>query len=381
MLTQSAREELENQQYRIVGNHSAVKVCGWTKNMIKGEGGCYKLTFYGIMSNQCMQMTTSISCANRCTFCWRGYKAPVSKDWKWAVDDPKEIIEGSKKAHRKLLSGFGGSKNANPKVYEKSKTIKHVALSLTGEPIFYPRINEAIEEFNKQGVSTFLVTNAQYPEQIRDLKPVTQLYISVDAPTKETLKHIDNPLFKDNWERMLQSLDYLAQKKQRTCIRLTMVKDVNNHAFEKYAELIKRGNSDFVEIKAYMFVGASTLRLKKDNMPKHEEVVAYAKELEKYLPEYEIVSEHISSRVVMLAKKKFKIDGKWHTWIDFEKYHELVNSGNNFSTDDYLKETPHTGLSGKKTDDFIPKRARKKMMRKQAAISSGDTVQTIPDTL
>ena len=26
--------ELENQGYRIVGNHSAIKICGWTKNSI-----------------------------------------------------------------------------------------------------------------------------------------------------------------------------------------------------------------------------------------------------------------------------------------------------------------------------------------------------------
>ena len=71
MLTETAKQELEKQQYRVVGDHSAVKICGWTKNMIRGEGGCYKLKFYGIMSNQCMQMSTSISCANRCTFCWR----------------------------------------------------------------------------------------------------------------------------------------------------------------------------------------------------------------------------------------------------------------------------------------------------------------------
>ena len=95
MLTETAKQELEKQQYRVIGSHSAVKICGWTKNMIRGEGGCYKLKFYGIMSNQCMQMSTSISCANRCTFCWRGYKAPVAKEWKWKVDDPEEIIEDS----------------------------------------------------------------------------------------------------------------------------------------------------------------------------------------------------------------------------------------------------------------------------------------------
>src|SRR6056300_723680 len=135
MLSEYAEKVLKKQSYGLVGSHSAVKTCGWTKKMLKGEGGCYKLTFYGIMSNQCMQMTTSISCANRCTFCWRGYKAPVSKEWKWGIDDPSFIIDEALKTHHQFLIGFKGSPNANKFMYNKSTTAKHVALSLTGEPI------------------------------------------------------------------------------------------------------------------------------------------------------------------------------------------------------------------------------------------------------
>ena len=213
MLTPGAIKALEKQQYRVVGdhNHSAVKICGWTKNMIKGLGGCYKLKFYGIMSHQCMQMTTSISCANRCSFCWRGYKAPVAKEWKWGVDEPQQILDESLVQQKKLLNGFGGNPKAIVAAYKASNTVKHVALSLTGEPIIYPRMNELLDLFNKAGISTFLVTNAQYPDQIRDLKPVTQLYISIDAPNKELLKEIDVPLFDDYWERLNDSLDHLAR--------------------------------------------------------------------------------------------------------------------------------------------------------------------------
>ena len=283
MLTPEAKAELEKQQYRIVGDHSAVKVCGWTKNMIKGKGGCYKLKFYGIMSNQCLQMTTSLSCANRCTFCWRGYKAPVSKEWTWNVNDPEMIFEGSKEAHHKLLVGFAGSDKKVDKIYEDSKEIKHVALSLTGEPIIYPKINELLVKYNKDGVSTFMVTNAQYWEQIRDLEPVTQLYLSIDAPNKELLKEVDKPLFTDYWERMNKSLDELAKKKERTCIRLTMIKGVNDVDPEKYAKLIEKGKADFIEVKSYMHVGASQGRLGRENMPLHEEVVVFSKELVKFL--------------------------------------------------------------------------------------------------
>ena len=366
MLTPEAKAELEKQQYRIVGSHSAVKTCGWTKNMINGNGGCYKLKFYGIMSNQCMQMTTSLSCANRCTFCWRGYKAPVSKEWTWSVDDPNMILEESKKAHHKLLVGFGGSEVANKAAYEKSKEIRHVALSLTGEPITYPRINELIYGFHKDNISTFLVTNSQYPEQIKNLKPITQLYCSVDAPTKEMLKEVDKPLFTDFWERMLLSLDYLAQKKQRTCIRLTMIKGINMDHVDKYAELMKRGSPDFIEVKAYMHVGPAMQRLSKENMPLHEEVIVFSKKLVKLLPDYEIVSEHIASRVVMFAKKKYNVDGVWKTWIDFPKFHELyheyLKTGKEFTSDDYMLETPQVGLSGKGTLHAMPEDKRKRYL-------------------
>ncbi len=367
MLTPETKAELEKQQYRIIGSHSAVKTCGWTRNMINGEGGCYKLKFYGIMSNQCLQMTTSISCANRCTFCWRGYKAPVSKEWGWDVDDPTMILEESKKAHHKLLVGFGGSDKANKASYEKSKSVRHVALSLTGEPITYPRINELIEQFHAQQISTFLVTNSQYPEQIRDLKPITQLYCSVDAPTKEMLKEVDKPLFPNYWERMLQSLDYLALKKQRTCIRLTMIKDVNMIFPERYAELVLRGSPDFIEVKAYMHVGPSQQRLSKENMPLHEEVVVFSKELAKHLPDYRIVSEHIPSRVVMFAKKKYKVNDRWYTWIDFPQFHrlydEFTKTGKEFSSDDYRLPTPQVGLSGKGTLDNMPEDVKKRYLK------------------
>jgi tRNA wybutosine-synthesizing protein 1 len=359
MLTQDAKDELIRQQYRIVGEHSAVKTCGWTKNMIKGKDGCYKLKFYGIMSSQCLQMTTSISCANRCIFCWRGYKAPVIKKWDWNIDDPKMILKEGIKVHHKLLEGFGGQPEAK-EMYNISKHIKHVALSLTGEPITYPKINELIGLFDKEGISTFMVTNAQYPEEIKNLSRVTQLYLSIDAPSKDILKKIDKPLFNDYWERMNKSLEYCAEKKDRTCIRLTIIKGLNDINPERYAELIKKGRPDFIEVKAYMHVGPSRERLKMEDMPWHEEIVKFTKELIKYLPDYEIVTEHVPSRVVMCARREFKKNDKWYTWIDFDKWHKLINSGEDFDKYDFLKETPQVGMSGRQ----IRKEVEEKIKRK-----------------
>lgn len=52
---------------------------------------------------------------------------------------------------------------------------KHCALSLVGEPIMYPEINTLVDELHRRRISTFLVTNAQFPEKIKMLKPVTQV--------------------------------------------------------------------------------------------------------------------------------------------------------------------------------------------------------------
>lgn len=53
----------------------------------------------------------------------------------------------------------------------------------------------------------------------RHLGPVTQLYVSVDAATREELKAIDRPLFSDFWERFKECLTLLRDKRQRTVYR------------------------------------------------------------------------------------------------------------------------------------------------------------------
>ncbi|MBI4043968.1 MAG: 4-demethylwyosine synthase TYW1 [Candidatus Diapherotrites archaeon] len=341
------KEELEHQHYRIIGHHSAVKVCGWTKNMLRGEGGCYKFKFYGIRSHQCMQMTVNLSCANRCTFCWRGYKAPVSREWNWEVDEPDFIIEESLRMHAQLLQGFGGNPYTSKAAYEQSKRVGHVALSLTGEPIAYPKINELCQKFHSKRISTFLVTNAQYPEAIENLHTVTQLYLSLDAPNKELLKKVDVPLFNDYWERYMQSIENASKKRFRKTARLTLVKGLNDVEPEKYAALIQKGDFDFVEVKGYMHVGESRQRLSREAMPDFAYVKAFGlRVLDHLKDEYEFVSEHVPSDVILLAKKKYNKK----TWIDFEQFFERMNVENppgNLDAMDYSTATKPVPESAK----------------------------------
>ncbi|MBS3135435.1 4-demethylwyosine synthase TYW1 [Candidatus Woesearchaeota archaeon] len=324
-------KQLEKQQYRLVGNHSAVKVCHWTKKMIKNEGGCYKFVFYGIRSHQCMQMTTSMFCANRCTFCWRGQKAPVSEEWYGPVDEPGWIIDEALKKHMSLLAGMGGNDKVPPKMMNAWKDVRHVALSLTGEPITYPRIEELLDEFHKRRASTFLVTNAQYPEQIEKIKKITQLYISVDAPSRDMLKEIDRPLFGDYYERLIKSLEAMSRKKFRRAIRLTIIKGKNDVDVEGYKKLIELGSPDFIEVKGYVHVGFSVYQLKKENMPYHDYVLDFSKKLKEVLPGYEIVSEHKPSRVVLLIKK----EAMPYRFIDFQKFFELASASEHVDATEY----------------------------------------------
>ena len=326
-------QALRKQGYRQVGNHSAVKICEWTKNMIRGKGGCYKYVFYGIRSHQCLQMTTSMFCASRCNFCWRGQKAPVSKSWYGPIDSPEHIINHAMDEHLKLLEGFKGrgSEKANQKHLSEIKNIRHVALSLTGEPITYPYINEILKAFHKRRISTFLVTNSQYPEAIEKIDKVTQLYLSIDAPNKELMKKIDNPLFDDFWERMEKCLDLLKTRSYRTCIRLTLIKDENMCDLPGYVNLIRRGSPDVLELKSYVWVGASQQNYKVQNMPFMEDVREFAKKLIEIMPEYEIMREHLPSRVVLLIKK----DLKRKCWINFPKFFDLLEQNKSFSAEDY----------------------------------------------
>lgn len=126
---------------------------------------------------------------------------------------------------------------------------------------------------------------------------VTQLYVSIDAATKESLKSIDRPIFSDFWERFLSSLDELALKKFRTVFRLTLVKGWNTEEVYNYAELIKRGAPSFIEVKGVTYCGtskASPLTMK--NVPFHEEVLKFGEELCNSTPylrdNYELACEH-----------------------------------------------------------------------------------------
>ncbi|XP_020273701.1 S-adenosyl-L-methionine-dependent tRNA 4-demethylwyosine synthase-like [Asparagus officinalis] len=205
MVTPVVRASLQKQGYKIIGSHSGVKICRWTKSQLRGRGGCYKHSFYGIESHRCMEATPSLACANKCVFCWRHHTNPVGKSWRWKMDDPLVIVNAAIDQHTKMIKQMKGVPGVTQERLSEGLSPRHCALSLVGEPIMYPEINSLVDELHRRHISTFLVTNAQFPEKIKALRPITQLYVSVDAATKESLKAIDRPLFGDFWERFIVS--------------------------------------------------------------------------------------------------------------------------------------------------------------------------------
>lgn len=295
-------EKLESSGYRFVGshNHAAAKICHWTKQSILDKGVCYKEKFYGIESHRCLQMAPAVpNCQQKCEFCWRDLSYTQTQ-WEGEYDDPKTIIDEAVKAQNNLLCGFFGNDKANKKKLEESKTPTNAAISLAGEPMLYPEIDELIAEFNRRNFTTFVVSNGQCIDKLKNLENEPyQLYLSLDAPTKKIYDDVCQPQISEGWDNLNQSLDTLASFNSRTCIRTTCVKGRNMTNPEKYAELIKKAGPDFVEIKAYMCVGSSRHRLTPDNMPTFDEVKSFAQKIGENCGK-KIVNESEVSRVVLL---------------------------------------------------------------------------------
>ncbi|MFQ5909795.1 MAG: 4-demethylwyosine synthase TYW1 [Thermoplasmata archaeon] len=296
------RRLLERQGYRVVGNHSAVKVCHWLREKLIRKRACYKEIFYGIECHRCLQMTPTVDqCNMNCLFCWRVQNFSKPKFDK--VDDPVLILDECIRAQRELISGFKGDSRCDIEQWEEAYDPKHVAISLTGEPTFYSKLGALIRECHERAMSTFLVSNGTLPRVISNLDPLpTQLYITVAAPTVDIYKKMCSPMSRKSWSNLLESLDHMKDLDTRKVIRLTLVNGWNMKREDEYSHLIGRAEPDFVEAKGYVFVGASRNRMKWENMPTHEGIRSFSEKLSE-LTGYPILDERRESKVVLLGSE------------------------------------------------------------------------------
>lgn len=286
---------------------------------------------------------------------------------------------------RQVISG-------NPPTLDQARAesalnrVRHCALSLVGEPVIYPKIPELLTYLYKEKkISTFIVTNGQFPEEALKLydsmdknpehsRCITQFYCSVDAPSEQQLKHVGRPLFGDAWDRLRKTLTSMRDfEKVRTVTRLTILKGLEHEA-EKYADILRLGMPDFVEVKGVTFAPQSFDKnnLTQANVPTHADIVEFAKILCDALgDEYALALEHHHSCGVLIAKKakwwvSTKIDttglisqnhhmkmqqtpsdleqssGYWRTWIDFDKL-EVATTENPL---DWAAKTPRWSYFG-----------------------------------
>jgi len=164
----------------------------------------------------------------------------------------------------------------------------------------YPRISDLIGEFKRRNMISFLVTNGTRPDRLSALEhEPTNLYVSLCAPDKETYIKVNRPTITDGWEKLNESLALMNSFKCRTVLRLTLVKGLNMHAAEKYAEMIKKAQPQIVEPKAFAWMGEARERLGRECAPSMDEMRAFAIRIANKSG-YEIADEDVPSRVLML---------------------------------------------------------------------------------
>ncbi len=325
-ISPEAKRALERAGYG-VWRHATVELCHWTRKALTEGRSCYKVKFYGAPwggSHRCVEMSpVGMICLNKCIYCWRPAE---SYDYTYltpeVVYDPQDIIEGILKERRRLLSGYFGHPKCTRQRVEEALRPTHWAISLSGEPCLYPKLPELILCLRQlpETRSIFVVTNGRVPEMIErmdreDALP-TQLYLSLTAPNEKLYYTIHVPVLdrENAWRKFNKSLELLSSVRTRTVIRLTLIKGINTQReyIPEFAELLKKANPHFVEVKSYMSLGYSVYKIGKEGMLRHEEVKEWTKallnELNRNTEHFVIVDESLESRIVLLQNVRRRID-------------------------------------------------------------------------
>jgi tRNA wybutosine-synthesizing protein 1 len=294
--------ELLGQGYQLTGRHSAVKLCYWTRQSLVHGRDCYKGRFYGIESHRCLQMSPAIdSCNLHCRFCWRN-QGWENDETMVEYDDPEALLDKSIDAQRRVLSGFKGEPTVSEERWKESQAPRHIAISLTGEPTLYPKMNRFLELCHEKNITTFLVTNGTNPDGLRAMDPLpTQLYVSVTAPNEEVFRRLTLPAHDDAWQKLRESLEIVRDLKTRRVLRHTLVRGWNLGWVDQYAELDCIAQPDFIEPKGYVYMGKSRQRLGRDHVPEHSEIRAFAQSLAARSG-YQLLDESPDSKVCLLGR-------------------------------------------------------------------------------
>ena len=108
--------------------------------------------------------------------------------------------------------------------------------------------------------------------------------------------------YKDAWDRWQKSLELLSEMDTRIVLRMTMIRNFNDstNSVNEFADLVKRGNPHFIEIKSYMHIGMSTQRLDRSDMLEMDEIRGFSDLMRNSLGTFSIMDESEISRIVVL---------------------------------------------------------------------------------
>ena len=289
-MEKSAVDALASMGYSAVGNHSAVRVCHWTRNSLLGKGVCFKEKWYdGFQSHRCLQMTpAAVYCTQQCKFCWALQPADVPGD-RWRsfpfpteeVDDPETILSGSLDERRSLLQAL---RKENPTIdarrFEEAMNPTHIGVCLSGEPTLYPRVSEIIEDAHRRGMSSHLVTNGTLPERLESMDALpSRLFVSLYAPNERVYRQTARPLIPGGWNKVKRTLELLPSLACDVTVELTLVRGLNMLDPLEYARLIVEANPETVDVKAFQNTGGSLHRMTKEAEPSWSEVASFAEQL------------------------------------------------------------------------------------------------------
>jgi tRNA wybutosine-synthesizing protein 1 len=219
---------------------------------------------------------------------------------------PEKIVAAIPKMQKKGLSG--DKPYTDPARWEEAtEHPTQYALSLSGEPTLYSKLPELIDLLREDPKnSVFVVSNGTMPSVIERIRP-TQLYLSLDAVDVSSYEKICRPIGDPAamWGNIQTSLSLLRQKEEegiRTAVRITLVNGYNDTDEEGFAKIIEEAQPLFVEVKGYMYLGYSRMRLTEMHVPDMETIRRFAAGVAQ-LCNYEIMDENVPSRVVCLKRK------------------------------------------------------------------------------
>ncbi|RBQ24914.1 MAG: S-adenosyl-L-methionine-dependent tRNA 4-demethylwyosine synthase [Methanocorpusculum sp. MCE] len=303
--SKTPKTSLHRQGYNFIaeGASAAVKPCLWCKRALRGGESCYKHQFYGIDTWKCVQMTPTLRCNQRCLFCWRSMEHEILSETELS---PEKIVAALPKMQKKGLSG--DKPYTDPARWEEAtEHPTQYALSLSGEPTLYSKLPELIDLLREDPKnSVFVVSNGTMPSVIRRIRP-TQLYLSLDAVDVASYERICRPMGDPAamWGNIQTSLSLLRQKEEegsRTAVRITLVNGYNDADEAGFAKIIEEAQPLFVEVKGYMYLGYSRMRLTEMHVHDMETIRRFAAGVAQ-LCNYEIMDENVPSRVVCLKRK------------------------------------------------------------------------------